>query len=88
MVQIVQILGAITILTAFAGSQVRLLQPYSYRYIILNLFGSCVLAVAAYLEEQWGFLMLNTAWSLVSAWSLYVRSRGLPSSGRKDADPT
>jgi hypothetical protein len=31
-----------------------------------------VLAVDAYVEAQWGFVLLQTAWALVAAYGLYT----------------
>jgi hypothetical protein len=36
----------------------------------LNFVGAFVLSLAAYFEEQWGFLLLEGVWTLVSAWGL------------------
>ena len=47
----------------------------SRAYLVTNLVGSAVLAVAAYLERQWGFFILETAWAVVSAWGLAARRR-------------
>jgi hypothetical protein len=65
--QIVQILGALLILAAFALSQWRLLDAQSLRYLVPNLVGSAVLAADAYVGRQWGFLLLEGAWAVVSA---------------------
>jgi hypothetical protein len=43
---------------------------------VLNLIGSAILAVLAWYEEQLGFLLLETIWALVSAWSLAKVLRG------------
>lgn len=67
MEQIVQILGALLILAAFALSQWRLLDAQSLRYLVPNLVGSAVLAADAYVGRQWGFLLLEGAWAVVSA---------------------
>ena len=68
--QVVQIVGALLILAAFAGAQFGRLDQSSLSYLWLNLVGSVVLAGLAYYEEQWGFLLLEFVWALVSAWSL------------------
>ena len=68
--QIVQVLGSLLILVAFAAAQRGRLQPKSRTYLLLNIVGSTALAVDAALGQQWGFLMLEGVWSLVSAVSL------------------
>jgi hypothetical protein len=41
--------------------------------LLANLVGSAVLAVDAAVERQWGFLLLESVWALVSANSLLRR---------------
>lgn len=79
--QAVQVLGALLILVAFAALQTGHMRPDSHTYVVLNLLGSAVLAALALLEEQWGFLLLEGVWALVSAWSLWRLARGLPIAG-------
>jgi len=74
--QLVQILGAVAILVAFVAAQFRVVDQHSWSYLVLNLVGAFVLSVAAYAEKQWGFLLLEAVWTLVSAWSLYGRLAG------------
>lgn len=74
--QVVQIVGALLILAAFAAAQFGWLDQHSRSYLVLNLIGSAILAVLAWEESQWGFLLLETVWALVSAWSLYRVLRG------------
>ena len=66
----VQVAGALAILAAFALAQAGRLDQRSPRYLVLNLAGSAVLAVDAWLGRQWGFLLLEGAWAVVSAWGL------------------
>lgn len=73
MQQLVQVVGAVLILVAFALAQFGRMRPDSALYLWLNLVGSAILAVLAALGPNWGFLLLEGAWALVSAWSLYRR---------------
>jgi hypothetical protein len=74
MEQVVQVAGAVLILLAFAASQFGRLDVESKPYLWLNLVGSVILAALAWHDRQWGFLMLETVWAIVSASSL-VRGR-------------
>jgi hypothetical protein len=68
--QVIQVLGSLLVLAGFAAAQRGLLSQTSRAYLGLNLIGSALLAVLAFYERQWGFLLLETVWALVSAWSL------------------
>jgi len=74
--QVVQVLGSLLILAAFAAAQRGVLGTASVAYLLLNLVGSVILAVLALMERQWGFLLLETCWALVSGWSLVRRAAG------------
>ncbi len=74
--QLIQVLGALMILTAFAAAQFGLLSQHSLSYLALNLVGAAVLAVLAWIEDQWGFLLLETVWAIVSLWGLVRLQRG------------
>ena len=78
MAQAVQVAGALLILLAYAAAQFDLLNQHSRVYLALNLVGSAVLAVLAWHEEQWGFLLLEGVWALVSLWGLIQVLRGRP----------
>jgi hypothetical protein len=76
--QIVQVVGALLILLAYAAAQFGALNQHSRVYLVLNLVGSAVLAVLAWEAEQWGFLLLEGVWALVSLWGLIQVQRGQP----------
>ncbi len=73
--QVVQIVGALLILAAFGAVQFERMRPDSRVYLALNLVGSAILAVLAWVESQWGFLLLETVWAAVSAWGLIIALR-------------
>jgi hypothetical protein len=68
--QVVQIVGALLILAAFAAVQFERMRPDSRLYLALNLLGSAILAVLAVSAQQWGFVLLEGVWAIVSAWGL------------------
>jgi hypothetical protein len=72
--QLVQIFGSLLILVAFVAAQRGALTATSRTYLLLNLAGSAILAFLAAHERQWGFLLLEFSWAVVSGWSLVVAS--------------
>ena len=72
---LVQILGALLILAAFALAQARVVTFEARSYLVLNLLGGSVLAVDAYAGRQWGFLLLEAAWAIVAGFGLARRRR-------------
>lgn len=75
MEQAIQIAGAALILAAFVLAQRKVLETDSLAYLSLNVAGAGVLAVVAAADRDWGFLMLEGVWTLVSAGSLVGRLR-------------
>lgn len=73
--QILQIGGAILVLIGFTAAQIGWLSPRSYSYLFLNLVGSAILATLAFLDQQWGFLLLEGVWAIVSIFGLIARVR-------------
>lgn len=68
--QLIQILGALLILAAFGGAQLGKMATNSRVYLVLNLIGSGILTGVALVESDWGFLLLEVVWALVSLWGL------------------
>ena len=73
--QLVQILGAVLILAGFVAGQIGILRVDSRPYLWLNLAGSVILTVDAWRGRQWGFVLLEGVWAVVSAWGLLARRR-------------
>jgi hypothetical protein len=69
-IQVVSMLGALTILLAYASDQFGKLQTASAAYSLLNAAGAATLTVVAAVEEQWGFLLLEGVWTIVSVAAL------------------
>ena len=72
----IQIVGAVLILVGFIASQRGLMSPHSLSYLVLNFVGSAILAVLAAMHSDWGFLLLEGVWALVSGWALIELARG------------
>lgn len=71
---IVQITGSLLILVPFLLVQIGRMTSKARAYLVLNLIGSTVLAVDATIGGQWGFLLLEGVWAIVSLVAL-VRPR-------------
>jgi len=78
---VVQVAGSLVILLAFGLAQLGAIDVKSKRYLLPNIVGSGVLAVDALLEQQWGFLLLEAVWAIVSVAGLIavLTGRGLRS---------
>jgi hypothetical protein len=66
------------VLAGYTLAQLRMLDPQSIPYLVVNLVGSAILAVLALEERQWGFLLLEGVWALVSLGGLIARLRPRP----------
>jgi hypothetical protein len=73
--QVIQVIGALMILVAYAAAQTGRWSTDAPLYLWLNLVGSAILAVLAATSENWGFLLLEGVWAIVTAWSLLNRRR-------------
>jgi hypothetical protein len=74
--QLIQVAGSLLILAGFAAAQAGRMSIDSAVYLMLNFAGSAILAVLAYVDQQWGFLLLEGVWALVSLWSIVQLARG------------
>jgi hypothetical protein len=74
--QAIQIVGALLILAAFIAAQLRRTETTSTPYLLLNLIGSGALTWNAAVGRDWGFLLLEGVWALVSLGALVAKARG------------
>ncbi len=71
--QVIQLVGAVLILTAFVLSQQGRMATDSTRYLALNAVGAAVLAVVAVIDGDIGFTLLEGTWTIVSTVGLLRR---------------
>lgn len=75
MILILEFIGAVVILVPFALLQTRRTSPHAPSYLWPNLLGAGLLTVVAWLEQQWGFVLVQVVWAAVAAWGLSSRRR-------------
>lgn len=64
--QAISLGGALLVLLPFAANQLGRLSSTALVYQLLNFVGAGTMTVIAWLEGQWGFVLLEGTWSLVS----------------------
>lgn len=73
--EIIEVVAALMVLGAFAGSQLGRMDQHKVPYLVLNLIGTGVLAWLAGVERSWGFLLLEGVWALISGIALLALLR-------------
>ena len=73
--QLVSMIGAAMILTAFYASQRGKLGREDRAYNALNFVGSALLTWIATVDRRWGFIVLEGSWALLSLWPLLRRPK-------------
>lgn len=71
----VQIVGALLLLGGFALTQTGRWTAETPAFRAVNLVGAAILAGSAFVNEQWGFVLLNVCWVLVAAVGLIAGAR-------------
>ena len=74
--QAISIAGAVLILVAYAAHQLKRMGTDTVKYQMLNLIGGFFLCLTAIETRQYGFIMLEGSWTLLSAWALWKVMRG------------
>ena len=82
-IQFFSIAGAVLILIAYTSNQMGRLELATLRYQILNFVGGAALFVTAITETQYGFMLMEGAWTIVSLYGLVkvVRARSVADRG-------
>ena len=72
-IQILSLIGAFIVLTAYIGHQLKwkLFDPDHYIYNIFNSVASILLVYVATKPFQAGFVVMEGVWGLVSVYTLY-----------------
>lgn len=65
-VQSVSLAAACVVLYAFYMQQRGMWQASEVRYLACNFVGTAVLTVVAWIGSQWGFVLVEAIWALVS----------------------
>ena len=79
-IQILSLLGAAILLTAFVLLQRGRWRSHSLPYLWANFIGSLFLTAVGVWDRRAGFILLEGIWAAVSLWSI-VRPAGRPESG-------
>jgi hypothetical protein len=75
LIQTVSVVGACVVLYAFYRQQQGAWTSSEPRYLACNFVGTAVLTVVAWIGSQWGFVLVESIWAVVSL-------RGLLRAGR------
>ena len=70
---IAQLVGAALNMGAFALLHFEIAPSSAMRYLVPNLLGSIILVVSAWIDSQWGFLLLEAAWVVVLTYAIIAR---------------
>jgi hypothetical protein len=71
--QVASFVGALLILVAYVGHQMRWMDARRGLYNLLNAVGSAILAYIAFHPFQIGFVVLEITWALISVYAIFRR---------------
>lgn len=71
---VLQIVGAVLILSAYLLAQFRSLPNNSVIYMSLNALGAGILVVLAASSRLWGFLLLELVWAVAAVCALAAKA--------------
>ena len=69
--QVLSSIGALLILIAYIGHQMKWMDSGKPYYNLLNTLGGAVLAYVAIRPLQVGFVVLESTWTVISIYALY-----------------
>ena len=67
--------GAMMILVAYTGQQMKWMDPKSLLYNVLNIVGSAILCYIAFFPFKLGFVVLEGVWVLISIIAIFRNRR-------------
>ena len=73
--QVLSSIGALLILIAYVGHQLKWMDASRWLYNLLNVVGAAILAYVALRPFQAGFTVLEVTWTVVSLWALWKAVR-------------
>ena len=64
--QLISLVGALLILSAYGAQQFQKLSPTSSLYLLLNFAGATILGIIAMRARQLGLSLVEGAWAIIS----------------------